>query len=456
MSEFCILECFDQLDRKELKAILVEAEGSESEKKKIRRLSTPRLKKHFIKCLSRAANLASENTKKEEIFRESLEKLMKELKVPFTKNLDDKALFNLFRRHLSEQILKYVEPMMRAGFFMALCDDDFHADEKRTLEFFIKNLDLHELSKKEFLIKFFPAAKKEYNKAKGDHNALAKIISEQSKDDQYGKSILRFCYALALVEGGEKRQELIFYNSLAREMKIDFSDVHNIRYEVDKEFARQQSLKELGEGLGCPNINGNVLNTVVSGIGTNILKDAGVLFLFGLIGWALYRSYLFFWGCDPEKIACLLIPLAQKAEEELKEERIEEIRNVFEKLSRETAEMLKHCKNIQFYLKNSHKAYSEVSDSAWLKGLLGQMTASGRKKLLAGGTLLEEVLHEVQKLFNKIVEHQSTLSSAIDEHLRIIWLSSELKKSLRKISLQNQKLTDKIKAATPELVTAQR
>jgi len=443
-----LIDYFKMLNPDELKDLLGYIVDDEEVGLQRTRVFWPdKLNRIFFTELSKAANLNSKISEENDILRCSLELLMKKHKIPFTSNLDDEALFRLFRRFIGEKILEHLRPLLLAGYFMARCDNNFQHDEKEILTFFIKNLDVLDEVKNDFLNSFFTEAEQVYNQYKETEDFRVLTKACKTKDDEKNQHILRFCYAIAMVDEEVKRDELIFHDILAREFSIDPAEVYEIRDEVEEANKRVRDAKKLGEDLGCKNYNGLVVHATISEIGTTILKGAGVVFLSGLIGFAIYGTYKIFTFVDYSKLNVMLTSIAIKAEEDFKEERIIEVRTIFEKLAKETGDMLFLCKNIHFYLENINKTYNEVADQAWIKGLLQQVSSKNREKLTAGGMLLRTAVEDVSMLLGKIIEHQQTISIAIDEHLRLISLSEELQKEVRELVRQNKRLVEIVQEA---------
>jgi hypothetical protein len=442
------------LDTEEVRDLLMDVVDDAATRKKIRTSTEKDLDNFFFKELQTAAAISSSESSPDVILRTSLELLMKKLRVPFTGNLDDEALFRLFRRHIGEKLIKQVRPMLIAGYFMTRCDDDVDEEEERILTFFIKNLDVLDEVKEEFLAVFFSEAEELYKKAESTsmEKVLGKICASQNEDGK--DQILRFTYSMALVSEGVQRKELALHETLARALKISPDRVLEIRDDIEVEHAHVAEDKQLGEVLGCKHYNELVMFTEFSKISKGLVL-AGATLLAGVFGVGLVLvSGALSKKVDYKKLNTILTALVLKAEDQVREEHIAEVRNVFEKLAAETSDILTLCSNIHFYIQNMNKAYSEVSEQAWLKGLWGQISSKNREILTAGGSMLTVVAHDVGNLLSKIIQHQQTLTTAIDEHFRLISLSEELQGAVKQLACQNRQLVEIVKEAESAGVTA--
>ncbi|WP_168441925.1 hypothetical protein [Pontiella desulfatans] len=439
------------MSAEEVRELLMDMAEDVAVRKSARTASESELPTIFFKELQTAANISDPTAEQSTILRASTELLMKKLRVPFTSNLDDEALFRLFRRHIGEKIIKQVKPMLTAGYFMTRCDDEVDQEEERILTFFIKNLDVLEEVKKEFLAVFFSEAEALYKKAESSsmEKVLGKICASQ---DAGGKDqILRFTYSMALASDTVKRKELALHETLARVMKVAPDRVLEIRDDVEAEHAQDEDDKQLGKILGCRHFNELIVFSEVTKFSRGAVVT-GVAALTGVVGMVIASGVLS--KVDYKKLNAILSTLALKAEDEVREERIIEVRNIFEKLAAETGEMLTLCSNIHLYLQNMNKAYSEVAEQAWLKGLWNQISSENRQNLTAGGAMLTVVAHDVGNLLSKIVQHQQTLTTAIDEHFRLISLSEELQGAVKQLATQNKQLVEIVKEAESAGVTA--
>lgn len=433
-----LIDFFRLFNQEELRSLLINVINDPQKRNSVQTLSHNRIVDIFFAELQSAANLSAKERDRNTILRKGLERLMKKFDVPFTSNLDDEALFRLFRRFISDKILEYATPMLKCGYFMARCDNNFNSDEKELLEYFVRHLDILEEVKREYLVSFFRNAEQEYKAVeKKDPVAfIAKVYRSQKESDKL--QILKFCYIIALVDGKLVEDEVVFHEKLARKWKIDARDTLRIRKEatdIYEEIRKSESFKQV---MGCNGYNELIVYASLSKIGTDLMKDFVVLCLRSPIEFATYKIYhKFITNIDYNKLNILLTSLVFRVHEEIKEEKVEHACTILQKMVIETEEMILLCKDIHFYLNNMNKSYSDVAEQAWLKGVLGQLSNSNRKKLVSGGTLLKEVVDDVNKLLLKIMKHQQTLKNAIDQHLGLILISEKLQNLVKKLMCQN-------------------
>jgi hypothetical protein len=449
-----LIDYFALMSAEEVRELLMDVGDDASVRKKARTADESELISIFFKELQTATNISDPAPERGNILRTSAELLMKKLRVPFTSNLDDEALFRLLRRHIGEKLIEQVKPMLIAGYFISRCDDDVDQEEERVLKFFIKNLDVLDEVKDEFLTQFFTEAEELYKKAEATsmEKVLGKICALQDVEGK--EQILRFTYSMALVSEGVQRKELAFHETLARAMKVAPDRVLEIRDDLEAEHAQIEEDKQLGETLGCKHYNDFVVLSEMSKASKGIVLT-GVALLTGVVGLGLVLvTGALSKKVNYKKLHAILTALVFKAEDQVKEERIAEVRNVFQKLATETSEILTLCSNIHLYLQNMNKAYSEVAEQAWLKGLWNQISSENRKNLTVGGAMLTVVAQDVGNLLSKIIQHQQTLTMAIDEHFRLISLSEELQGAVKQLAVQNQQLVEIVKEAESAGVTA--
>lgn len=439
-----LINYFELMSSNDLQKLLMKVEEDNPLRKLLFKADSSELEEIYFNDLLKSAGLSIDVYEHDRILRNSLELLMKELRVPFVKSLDDESLFLQFRLFISEKIIEQVKPLLMVGYFMMRCDDAPHEKEKRMLTFFIKNLDVLDDVKQKFASTFFGEAEALYKQAQSTSvdKVLAKLCASQNKDDK--EQILRFTYSIAMADGVIHRQELAFHETIARVLKVSPTRVLELRDEVSAEHSRDANEKELVKILGCQHYSELIACSEVAKFSRDAVLAVATL-LTGILGALI--AYGTMSKANYKKLNAMLTPLAIKAEDEVRDERIVEVRNVFEKLAAETGEMLSLCSNIHHYLKNMNKAYSEVADQAWLKGLYGQISSSNRKALTVGGALLTVAVNDIGQLLSKITQHQQTLVAAIDEYLYLISVSEELQAAVHELVVQNKQMRELIQEA---------
>ena len=145
---------------------------------------------------------------------------MKKLGIPFTKNIDDGALFLLFKKFLHEKVVENAIPMLKSAYFLSHCDNNFDDREKLLLETFVSGLNLDKDVKENFLKSFFLEVKNEFNSCKPKNRSkyIAKIYNTQSIETK--KEILKFCYLLALIDENITSEEIRFHSEICKIWKI--------------------------------------------------------------------------------------------------------------------------------------------------------------------------------------------------------------------------------------------
>lgn len=439
-----LIDYFRLMSSNELQGLLIRVTEDNPLRKLLCKADRGELEEIYFSELLKSAGLSLDVSEQDRILRSSLEVLMKELRVPFVEKLNDEALFRLFRIFISEKLIERVKPMLMAGYLMMRCDGESHEKEDRILSFFIKNLDVLDDVKQKFSSTFFAEAEALYKQAQSTtvDKVLNKLCASQDEDGR--EQLMRFTYSIAMADGVIQRQELAFHETIGRVLKIAPARVLELRDEVGAEHKRDENEKQLGEILGCQHYNELIACSEVAKFSRDAVL-AVVALSTGILGALIAYSTMS--KANFKKLNAMLTPLAFKAEDEVKEERIVKARNVFEKLSAETGEMLSLCSNIHYYLENMNKAYAEVADQAWLKGLWGQLSTSNRKALTVGGALLTVVVRDVGQLLAKIMQHQQTLTTAIDEHLYLISVSVELQAAVHELAIQNKQMHELIQEA---------
>lgn len=442
-----LVDYYRMMDTEDVRDLLMDLVDDSLSRKEIRTAPLGDIDNLFFSELVKLSKCSVSPENQNEVLRACAELLMKKLRVAFTKNLDDEALFRLFRRYVSEKVINHMKPALYAGYLMARSDDDYHEDEQRMLTFFIKNLDVSEEVKAELLATFYQDADALFDKMQSTtvKKALGSLFAPL---DHAGKEqVLRFAYSLAIADGQVQKCESIFYENIARVMDVDPAQVIEVREAVEQEHRRYDEHMELGKILDCQHYNDMIVFSKVNGYSAQWVL-AGAFVLGGLAGMAVAGGALMLkkkrnYG----KLNVVFTTLALLANGETKEASISGARNVFEKLASETKEMVSLCSDIHLYLKNMNKSYAEVSEQAWLKGVWGQLSAMNRKQTLSGDALLSVVATDVGELLLKIVEHQKALPAAIDEHFRLIALSEDLQSVVKELLLQNKHLVSVVAEA---------
>ena len=415
------------LDEDNLNQILVNVDAVKYEKK-LNHENRLNLLNNYYKEIKKASNIKESVHDRNEILRFSLEILMKKIGLRFAPDLDDQALFLLFQKYINEKIIDGVVPILHSGYFLACCDDQYDEKDKKLLETFINNLGIDENQKDEFFRKFLVDVEKDFQSCKKKDKAsyIAKKFKSQTKEIK--TEILKFCSILTLMDENPTSEKNRFHNKLAQSWGFDHAETVNLKNDITQIYLNIKESEFKNDYLGPHNIDVIIIDKLISKISrATLIKGAEVFILKGLPGFSIYtKQNKMILNVNYKKLMMLLGPIILKNVEQTKEDKISSAITIFQKLATDTKEMLDLCRNVHFYLDNINKTYADVSDQAWINGVVNQISGTNREKFINGNIFLKEIAKDVKGLLFKTMEHQKSLNSAIEEHLCLIATSDQL------------------------------
>jgi hypothetical protein len=424
-----LVDYVNLLDDDILNQILVDVDGVKYGKKRNRE-NRRNLLNHYFGELKKASNIKESVHDRNEILRFSFEILMKKIGIRFTPNLDDQALFLLFQKYIHKKMIDSVTPILHGGYFWACCDDQHDEMDRKLLETFINNLDIDKNQKDEFLRRFLIDVEKDFQSCKKKDKAsyIAKKFKSQTKEIK--TEILKFCSILSIMSENLTPEKNKFNYKLEQLWGIDHADTVNLKKEATQIYSNIKASEFKSAYLGRHYFDAIIINKLISKVSrATLIKKTGVFILKGLLGFGVYSRYnKMIHNAKYKNLIMLLGAILLKKEEFNKENKtkISAAITLFQKLATDTKEMLELCRNIHFYLENVNKTYADVSDQAWINGVVNQISSTNRDKLINGSIFLKEIATDVEGLLFKTMAHQKSLNLAIEEHLCLIASSDQL------------------------------